>query len=307
MNKLLLCVLALISMADFAAEGADGIYARMKSETSAILSNGGQLKIKKGDFFPFVGYDGTQALMELKFGSLFFWTWKENAEIVPERETAEAITRYTSENPDARSNPPNTEGPINDVPSVRATLDPQSKTAALKAGNVRPADIFPVDASSAAWQNSGIFVKAGQHVLVQANPEDSWDIGLGITDAKGYRKTNQEGTPLYHTGMVNEDWHWGALVCAIGSRNDIKDSKNQVEIGMRKEFDVDSAGYLYLICNDAADDTRGYTDNSGIVHVKITVTDQKNDVAENHAHQAAPSVTPSSETKPAGKESVDAN
>jgi hypothetical protein len=137
---------------------------------------------------------------------------------------------------------------------------------------------FPVDAASSAWQNSGVRVNAGQHVLVEADKNEKWNLGQRLTDANGYSIVPPNaGTATYHTGTVNDDWHWGALICAVGNgRAEIKDPKHQMEIGTKRSFTAIGAGYLYFLCNDSPnlpDGGSGFDDNSGIIHVKVTVSD----------------------------------
>ena len=142
---------------------------------------------------------------------------------------------------------------------------------------------FPVDAASAVWQNSGVRVKPGQHVLVQAVEGDTWDDGWGPTDASGYKiaQNDTAGVPLFHEGKPDSDWHWGALICAVGEdRSVLDDPQQEVEVGNKRGFTVDNDGYLYFLTNDnrqLPDGRNGFDDNSGIIHVKVTVTDPKNE------------------------------
>ncbi|HEX4085206.1 MAG TPA: hypothetical protein VHY22_09860, partial [Chthoniobacteraceae bacterium] len=156
----------------------------------------------------------------------------------------------------------------------------KAETAANVPDSGNQGATFPVDSTEPAWQNSGVWVKAGQHVEVEANPKDLWDIGWGPTTAAGYPEQHDPngGLPQYHLGKMNTDWHYGALICAVGKdRKEGKDPQNEVEIGMKRGFTVDRDGWLYFICNDndaaPATGLPGYGDNSGIVHIRITVKD----------------------------------
>ncbi len=268
--KTLICAITLSLVAGQLTRAADEIYVKMQGGVPAILSNGTEFTTENGDCFPFVRYDATQTLMQLKFGEFSFWTRKAYGEIVPDDGTAEAMANYRADVAKFPAAP--AEEP------ARAINPPEiSKAPVVKAAD--HADAFPVDAASDAWQNSGVRVKAGQHVLVEAADGETWDIGWGPTGAKGYSapRNSLSGLPVYHEGTPNDDWHWGALICAVGdSRNELNDPRHEVEIGTKRGFTVDSDGYLQFIANDnreLSDGRNGFDDNSGIIHVKVTVTD----------------------------------
>lgn len=285
---------------------ANAVYVKMDVDTPAVLSNGVAFTAPKGDFFPFLGYDADQKLMKLKDGSLSFWTWTANGELVPDAEAAAAATKYgagISKNqvpivpdPYVIATPPvglplaNHQIPMSLAASAEAiahqlqvpletAIREQIKAALSNTETVPSGFTFPVDASSGDWQNSGVKLTAGQHVVVEAAPGDKWNIGWGDVDAAGYGAPHDPlaEAPVVHTGRANSDWHWGALECAVGNfRSDIQDPQRQVEIGLKRGFTVDTGGYLYFICNDqkvtnSGED--GYGDNSGIIHVKISVSD----------------------------------
>jgi hypothetical protein len=297
---------AVILMAGM-AKAADLIYVKIQGEAPAILSNGREFAADKGDCFPFVGYDSTQTLIQLKFGALTFWTRKDNTDFVSAEETADAVANYQADLTKARAaleepgafpsiatlldmvvNGHTVPAPVQATakevvrqlqgPLQRMIREELSIALAGKGGD-RPVDSFPVDAKDPAWQNSGVWVKAGQHVLVQADEKDRWDIGWGPTDAGGYSYQHDPviAVPQFHTGKPNEDWHWGALICAEGeNRIEAADPSHQVEVGSKRGFTVDRDGFLYFICNDDAmppPGKPGYGDNAGIVHVKVMVTD----------------------------------
>jgi hypothetical protein len=255
MVKIVLSAIALVLLAAY-ARAADEVYVRMQGVVHTILSNGDDFEAEKGDYFPFVGYDGAQTLMELKFGPLTFWVRKEEGKIVPSQGEEEAAEKYAA------------------------------ATEKLLAATEKPRNWFPVDASCPEWQNTGILVKAGQTVLVEANPRDKWNGGNDLSDADGYNyPVGNAGVPVFHEGQEAVDWHWMALIGAVGkNRQEIKDSRNQVEIGLKRKFTVDSDGFLYFIANDDTvlpnDRGNGFDDNSGIIHVKVTVTDPAGSPAE---------------------------
>jgi hypothetical protein len=170
---------------------------------------------------------------------------------------------------------------------------------------------FPVDAASQAWQNSGVRVNAGDHVVVQVMDEDVWDLGWGPTDAKGYSYPPGPTTdmPVYHTGKANADWHWGALICAVGnSRSELDDQEHEVEVGLKRGFTVDNGGYLYFVANDkreAMDGRNGFRDNLGLAHVKITVTEPESAPAAKADATAHPAPMASPGASPAASGSAD--
>jgi hypothetical protein len=181
----------------------------------------------------------------------------------------------------------------------------QEELSKVKAGTAGDHGVnnFPVDGSSTAWQNSGVRVKAGQHVLVQAAAGDKWNIGWGPVDANGYdyQHDPNAGVPVFHTGTANEDWRWGALICAVADgRGDINDARREVEIGSKRGFTVDSDGYVYFLCNDNPNDPIGYSDNSGIIQVKVTVTE----AVKAANGKAVEKATPSASAIPADPQNV---
>jgi hypothetical protein len=105
------------------------------------------------------------------------------------------------------------------------------------------------------------------------------------------------GTPVYHTGTPNDDWHWAALICAVGEHRDLLDDPQcQVEVGLKRGFTVDSDGYLYFLANDnraLPNGTDGYADNRGIIHVKVTVTDPPNSSEGSGNEKSSPTPGPS--------------
>jgi len=269
------------------ARASDPVYARVQAASAqATLSNGKQFTTAQGDCYPFLGYDGPQTMMHLQFGPQTFWLQKEDAAVVPATNTSNAAAQYNNEIAKFEA--------IASVPVPAPGLDKQSIDAIVQelSGPLRemirqeladgagekPAEVrdgFPVDAVSDAWQNSGVRVKAGQHVLVEAKDGDTWDIGAGWgpIDAKGYPVSHDPNAdlPIYHTGVPNVDWHYGSLICAVGDRGDeLNDPRYQIEIGTRKGFTTDTEGYVYFMCND-----RAFSDNTGIIHVKVTVSDAK--------------------------------
>jgi hypothetical protein len=136
---------------------------------------------------------------------------------------------------------------------------------------------FPVDASSPDWQNSGVLIKAGDHVTVEAEDDEKWNIGWDLVNAAGHPspRNSVSGDPVFHAGTPNDDWHWGAMICAIGKdRSQLDDPEHEVEVGLKRGFKVDDGGYLYFLANDnrqLPDGRNGYADNSGIIHVFVTV------------------------------------
>ncbi len=274
--------MALTLLAEMASHAADEIYVKLKGDATAILGNGGEFTAEKGNCYPFIGYDGTQTLTQLKFGSSNFWTRKENGEIVTGAATAEAAAKYLAElggragrEPAAT---PATGGAavalLLDQPLRAAIREEVSRALAYTRG-VHAVASFPVDASSPAWQNCGVRVKAGQHVLVEAAVGDTWNAGQGKTGAKGYDGARPDaGMAVFHSGGEGEDWHWGALICAVGDgKTELNNPWHQVEVGMKREFRVKNDGYLHFICNDSPVGSDGYDANSGIIHVKVAVTD----------------------------------
>jgi hypothetical protein len=243
--------------------------------------------------------------MHLQFGPQSFWVQKEDAGLVPATNASIAAAQYNNEVAKLQSiatepvAPPAPDiqtihaivaelaGPLRDM--IRQEL---AKTA--EARRQEFANAFPVDASSDAWQNSGVRVNAGQRVLVQAVEGDKWDLGWGPIDAKGYPYTQNaiSGVPVYHTGKADDDWHWGALICAVGDgRNELEDPGHQIEVGTRREFTVDEDGYVYLMANDnrqLPDGRNGFDDNSGVIHVRVTVSDPE----PAHLHPVMPTITP---------------
>jgi hypothetical protein len=172
------------------------------------------------------------------------------------------------------------------------------KALAAKGSDHEPG-AFPVDAAGDTWQNSGVKVKAGQHVLVEAAEREMWDLGWGPTDAKGYSRggSANDGLPVFHTGRPIDGWHWGALICAVGDgRSGLDDQEHEVEIRTKRGFTVDTAGYLYFLANDnrqRLDGTNGFDDNSGIIHVTVTVTDPEKEL------KVAPAALPNGSATPA--------
>jgi hypothetical protein len=274
------------------ARAADPVYARIQvASAQATLENGKQFNAAQGDCFPLLGYDGAQTMMHLQFGPQSFWVQKEDAAPVPASNTVNAAAQYNNElaklqaitaaptaaqAPDKRT--------IDAIAQeIAAPLRTMIRQEMMKASGDKSQEIakaFPVDASSDAWQNSGVRVKAGQKVTVEAVAGEKWDVGWGPIDAKGYPAEHDSGAgiPLYHTGRANDDWHWGALICAVGDgRNELSDPGHQIEIGTRRSFTVDADGYVYLMANDnpqLPDGRNGFDDNSGIIHVNVTVIDQ---------------------------------
>ncbi len=135
---------------------------------------------------------------------------------------------------------------------------------------------FPVHAAVSTWQDSGVEVKAGQHVLVVPAAGDKWDPGWGPVSAKGYDFDDDPNAavPFFHPGKEFKNWHWGSLICAVAAKqDDLNDVQNEVEISGSLGFNVDSDGEVYFLCND--NPNGGYADNSGTIHVKVVVTDSK--------------------------------
>lgn len=335
MMKTILRAAALMLLSGRLAGAADEIYVRMQEDVPAILGNGAEFTTEKGSCYPFVGYDATQALMQLKFGALSFWTRKENGEIVPEAETAAAAAKYgadvaKAQASDTVSGIPSTTlrsggGPapgegtaaivvkLLDFPLRMVVQEEVAKAIASQKGD-RAVSAFPVDAASSAWQNCGVRVKAGQHVLVEAAQGETWNAGQGKTGAKGYDAAPADsGTPLFHTGTEGADWHWGALICAVGdSDTELDNPWHQVEIGSKREFKAKNDGYVRFICNGARElpnGANGYDNNSGIIHVKVAAADESGDssasaeASQSPAGAVAPAGTPAAASGPTPPES----
>jgi len=292
MLKTYLRAAALALLASLPAAAADNIFVKLDGAVPAILSNGAGFTTEKGDCYPFVAYDQAQTLMELKFGDFTFWIRKSDGEIVPPGATADAAAKYRADEAKFRAaamepgmrpgQPPgeDTAGAVERLleEPLRAAIREEVRTAASGKEGDREVDAFPVDATDAAWQNTGVRVRIGQHVTIQAAEGELWDLGQGKTNANGYNFVpGNAGTAVFHPGIVNEDWHWGALICAVGDgEGEIADARHQLEAGLKHEFTARNAGYVYLICNDnpqLPNGGNGYDDNSGIIHVKVTVND----------------------------------
>jgi len=80
-----------------AAHAADEIYVTTLADAQATLSNGATFTMEKGDFYPFIGYDPSQTLVQLKLGSLTFWARKSNISFVSEADTPTAAKKYISD------------------------------------------------------------------------------------------------------------------------------------------------------------------------------------------------------------------
>jgi hypothetical protein len=293
--KIIWCAAVIILRASM-ARAADPVYARIQAASAqATLGNGKQFTTVQGDCYPFLGYDRQQPMMHLQFGPQSFWVQTEDAGLVPATNASNAAAQYNNEVAKLQS--------IASAPVAAPAPDPQTIQAIVNAlewplrqmirqemamhseansgtKGVNYADAFPVDSDSSAWQNSGVWVKAGQHVEVEADPRDRWSIGSGWdpVDANGYGESHDplSESPVYHTGSPSDDWHWGALVGAVGStQNELNDQSREVEIGLKNGFMAATNGYVFFICNDQRDfhGINGFDDNSGIIHVKVTVTD----------------------------------
>jgi hypothetical protein len=246
--------------------------------------------------------------MQLKFGALSFWTRKSNGAIVADEGATDAAAKYRADAakfsavavaPGAASGAQFGARPMAGTGEeiagavVRHLREPLrtmirqelAEKLASKEGD-RGGYVFPVDAASSAWQNSGVRVKAGQRVVVETAEGEKWDPGWGPIDARGYlfEKSPNVGLPLFHKGNIHEDWHWGSLICsAADGVYKVDNTQNQVEVGVKREFTVDSDGYLYFICNDSRalpNGMNGYFDDIGIIHVKISVSDPTSDAGE---------------------------
>jgi hypothetical protein len=272
----------------------------------ATLGNGKQFNTAQGDCYPLIGYNKLRTMMELQFGPQTFWVQIEDAGLVPATNLPNAIAQYQNEIAKlqaiatASDAPPAVDMRTVDLvvrelaEPVRAMIREEFAKGSNHETHGTPltqeaGNFFPVDARGDTWQNSGIRVKAGQHVLVEAKDGDTWDVGSGWgpIDAKGYPVSHDPGAgvPVFHTGVPNVDWHWGSLICAVGDgRSETNDPRYQLEIGTRKGFTVDTEGYLYFMCNDQRDfeGRDGFDDNTGIIHVKVTVTDPTESTAVTH-------------------------
>ncbi len=278
----------------FTAGASDEIYLKIRAEAPVIISSGGEITVETGDCYPLVGYDSGQTLVELKFGPFTFWARKESTEMVPVALTGQAAREYRAALARFNGALATPEPPLSGTAAVRpAAAQPILPPAMNRMQQGWPATeasiadgaVYPVDASSPEWQNSGIAVKAGQQIEVEANPADRWSTGLGPVSAAGYdnppASLTAVETPIFHEGTINQDWHWGALLCAVAeSRNTVKDPQRQMEIGLKRTFTAANDGYLFFLCNDNPYSQINYTDNSGFVHVKVSIPGGDGAVAE---------------------------
>lgn len=135
---------------------------------------------------------------------------------------------------------------------------------------------FPVDSRNQVWQNSGVPVQRGDRVTIATVEGETWTIGgpWGYCDARGYRTTADPGAgqPIFHKGDVDFDWHWGALICAIGdTQQELSQDSRQREVGFYCEFTSSFDGNLYFLCNDNPSHPVAYTDNSGTIHARVSI------------------------------------
>lgn len=92
-------ILAAITFLFYAAQlkAAEQIYVVTISNAKAALSDGTEFNMEKGDTYPFVSYDQSQTLAQLKLGPLTFWARTNNLKLVPEVEVPDASRKYEAD------------------------------------------------------------------------------------------------------------------------------------------------------------------------------------------------------------------
>jgi len=92
-------ILAALFLMSFAVQGhsAEEIMVTVLSNAKATLSDGKEFMIEQGDNYPFVAYDQTQTLVQLKLGPYTFWARKNNVTFVPEADVPKAKQKYEAD------------------------------------------------------------------------------------------------------------------------------------------------------------------------------------------------------------------
>ena len=125
--------------------------------------------------------------------------------------------------------------------------------ASLKRRREQTLTMMAVVRANGEWQNSGIFLRKGQRVLILANGEWSHDDGISFYDA--------DGVGVYDDNALLPTAKTGMLIGKIG------DGQPFI-IGTNAMFVAAHSGHLYLSMNDAR---RAFVDNQGKIAVQIMV------------------------------------
>jgi hypothetical protein len=261
----------------------------MLDDSVFILSSNRQLIAKKGDCYPLISLGSSQMLVEVKVDIFDSWTRADDTEIVPKTEADDAAAKYKAAlqrfglprqyiSPfDANAQLVNSIVSQMRIPLLGIIHD-EATSALLNVPAAHSISAFPVDSASPTWQNSGLRVRQGDEVSLEADSRDTWDINGTKVDAGGYKVAPKyDGKPIFHMGTADQDWHWGSVACAIGaSIDELGDQWHEREAGRKCQFKATKDGYLFFICNDSPalpNGHDGFGDNSGIIHVKAVVTD----------------------------------
>jgi hypothetical protein len=79
------------------ANAADEIYVLTLADAPATLSNGIPFTMEKGDYYPFIGFNASQTLVQLRLGPWTFWARKTNVAPVSDADAPRAAAKYVAD------------------------------------------------------------------------------------------------------------------------------------------------------------------------------------------------------------------
>ena len=93
--KLFATLLAILAMAlPLTAKERLVLYARLTSNVMVDLSDGSKWQMDKGDCFPVIAYKESHTKLILRLASAQFAVPADKAEIVPDKQVADALEKY---------------------------------------------------------------------------------------------------------------------------------------------------------------------------------------------------------------------
>ena len=92
--KSFVCLLGLLGALQASAAERVLLYARLNADLTVELTDGSKWKMDKGDCFPVVAYKEAHTKLILQLAGAQFMVPASKANIVPEKEEAQAVEKY---------------------------------------------------------------------------------------------------------------------------------------------------------------------------------------------------------------------